>query len=231
MARYRPIKTCFWSDEWVATLKPTEKLLYLYLITNERTNLCGIYRLPIQYISFETGLNQGQLEKAFQSFGARVMYKNGWVVLKNYKKHQSASPKIQEGIKREESQIPQHIKELAYGIDRVSIGIDKPVLKLKPKLKDISTNVDKASPPAPKKKEYGKAELNKLRDYILQELKLADFTESQTKSRMWLQHLYNRAQKEVDPNKWLTRAMKEIKNSDLTFKSIETIYKHLKTQR
>jgi hypothetical protein len=129
MAKYRPIKTCFWSDEFISTLTANAKLLYLYLLTNERTTLCGIYRLPIQYLYFETGLDKPQIEKAVKELESKIVYKDGWAVVKNYQKHQSASPKIKAGIKREMSEIPQAIANLLYGIDTLSIGIDKPILK------------------------------------------------------------------------------------------------------
>ena len=106
--------------------------MYLYFLTNERTTLCGIYRLSIRYILFETSLLMGEVEEAMKELEAKTIYYNGWIIIKNYKKHQSKSPKIKEGIKREEADIPQEIKDFAYSIDTVSIHIDKPVLILKP---------------------------------------------------------------------------------------------------
>ena len=139
MAKYRPVKTCFWSDDFISSLSSNAKLLYLYFLTNERTTLCGIYSLPIRYILFETGLTMIEVEESMKELKEKTIYHDGWIIIKNYKKHQSKSPKIKQGIKREEADIPQEIKDLAYSIDTVSIGIDKPVLKLKlkpiPKLK------------------------------------------------------------------------------------------------
>ena len=93
MAKYRPVKTCFWSDDFISSLSPNAKLLYLYFLTNERTTLCGIYRLPIRYILFETGLLIGEVEEAMKELEAKTIYYNGWIIIKNYKKHQSKSPK------------------------------------------------------------------------------------------------------------------------------------------
>jgi len=134
MAKYRPVKTSFWEDSWIATLTVTEKLLYLYLITNPHTTLCGIYRVSIRYIAFESGLTIEQVGTALARFekDCKVIYKDEWVVLVNNQKHQTASPKIKEGIKREIGELPPEIANLRYGIDRVSIGTDKPLLLLKP---------------------------------------------------------------------------------------------------
>lgn len=121
----------------MATLSANEKLLYLYLLTNPHTNLCGMYKVSIRYIAFETGLTLTQVKDALATFSAagKVLYEQEWVILVNHQKHQTASPKIQAGIKREMSEIPQGVANLRYGIDRVSIGIDKPVPKLEPKLR------------------------------------------------------------------------------------------------
>lgn len=150
MAKYRPLKTSFWTDDWIATLCATEKLLYLYLLTNPHTNLCGIYRVSIRYLSFETGIGVEEVTRILQKFeeDKKAVYKDGWIVLVNYQKHQTKSPKVKKGIEREMSEIPQEIAELRYGIDTVSIGIDKPILKLKPKLKlkkDITNVISKKS--------------------------------------------------------------------------------------
>ena len=53
MSKLRSVNTAFWSDPWVEDLTPSEKLLYIYFITNEKTNMLGIYELSIKKISFE----------------------------------------------------------------------------------------------------------------------------------------------------------------------------------
>ena len=59
---YRQVYTSFWQDGFVLTLTPEEKYFYLYLITNSKTSLCGIYELPIKIIEFETGYNRETVE-------------------------------------------------------------------------------------------------------------------------------------------------------------------------
>lgn len=162
MATYRPIKVCFWSDEFIASISPNAKLLYLYLLTNERTTLCGIYRLPIQYLYFETGLNKPQIDKSMQELAPKIIYKDGWIVIKNFSKHQSNSPKIAAGVRRELVKIPLEIANLRYPIDTLSKHIDKPEPKLKPKLssKEETSMHDFENfwSNYPKKKSKGKAE-------------------------------------------------------------------------
>jgi hypothetical protein len=40
MAKQRYVRTSFWTDKYIEELSPNEKLIFLYLLTNECTNLC-----------------------------------------------------------------------------------------------------------------------------------------------------------------------------------------------
>ena len=54
MAKQRYLSTSFWTDSYVEKLDPSEKLLFIFLLTNDSTNLCGIYEITTRRISFET---------------------------------------------------------------------------------------------------------------------------------------------------------------------------------
>ncbi len=140
MANYRPVKTSFWDDEYVLELKPDEKLMYLFLITNSNTKLCGIYKLSIGYAYRMTSISKSRVVEIIQKFirDHKINYVQDWVYVKNCAKHQSASPTIKIGIERELKEIPLEIKETLYGMDTISVGIDKPILKLELELKPDS---------------------------------------------------------------------------------------------
>lgn len=91
MSKLRSVSTAFWSDPFVEDLTPTEKLLFLYLVTNEKTNMLGIYEASISKMSFETGIDKKTLEKALKRFESvgKVKYINNYVFLTNYLKHQN----------------------------------------------------------------------------------------------------------------------------------------------
>jgi hypothetical protein len=119
MARQRYINTKFWSDDWVSHLDPVEKLLFIYLLTNERTNICGVYELPLKYMAVETGIDKDMVEKIMKRFekDGKVYYDKGWVAIKNFTKHQDTkNEKINTGIKACLAIAPQYL------IDRLSIG-------------------------------------------------------------------------------------------------------------
>ena len=100
MAKQRFINTKLWSDSWVRTLKPFDRYLFLYLLTNEHTDICGIYELPLEVISFETGLPKNTLSKCMDTLKPKVFYVDGWVWLVNFEKHQRGrgNPKIEKSI-------------------------------------------------------------------------------------------------------------------------------------
>ena len=52
---YRTIESSFWSDPKVQSLSPQAKLVFLYLITNDRAHVSGIYYLPMAVMAVETG--------------------------------------------------------------------------------------------------------------------------------------------------------------------------------
>ena len=101
MAKQRYVNTKLWSDSWVSELDPIEKLLFLYILTNERTNICGIYELPLKLMAVETGIEKEMLIKIFNRFekDGKVVFKDGWVKIVNFIKHQDVgSETIKKGI-------------------------------------------------------------------------------------------------------------------------------------
>jgi hypothetical protein len=102
MSTQRYISTSFWDDEWIQELDPSEKLLYLYFMTNPLTNISGVYKISVRRICFDTGFNQdtvGHLMTKFQKAGKA--YRIGeYIVLPSWPKHQKweKAPRIKDGI-------------------------------------------------------------------------------------------------------------------------------------
>ena len=59
---YRSIVTELWTDPEVKRLSPVGKLLFVYLITNPHTHLCGIYYLPKPTIRKETKITERECD-------------------------------------------------------------------------------------------------------------------------------------------------------------------------
>lgn len=136
MAEYRQIHTRIWKDGWFIDLAPEEKLLFVYLFSNERASIAGIYELPLKIMCFESGLSEKITRAALAKFSkaGKVHYDDGrvWVVnLRRY--NENTSPKVAARITKDLDDIPDcklkqlyleyhsHIPGDGYGIHTVSI--------------------------------------------------------------------------------------------------------------
>ncbi len=125
MAQSRYVNTHFWTDNYVYELDPTQKLLFLYLLTNDATNIAGIYEFNIRKAAMETGIDKDMIEKIIDKFTAddRVYYIEGYVILRNFIRHQVTNTKILMGIKRVIDALPDHIRKL-YAINDDGLFFD-----------------------------------------------------------------------------------------------------------
>lgn len=120
------INTRFWSDNFVVAKQPLTRYLFLYLLTNEHTNISGVYELPLRTMSYETNLKENMLIKCLEELYGKVYYLDGWVYIKNFQKHQSTSSEtVQRGISSEMSKIPLEIKKKMEEIDKNIEGMDR----------------------------------------------------------------------------------------------------------
>lgn len=146
MAKQRMVNTRFWDDDYVMELCPAGKLLFLYAITNTLTDLCGAYQITMKRIVFDTGLKPAKVTELLDKFEAdgKMAYRDGWLVVQNFGKHQSANPKVTKGIERSLSSCPDWVKDrLSIGYQRLSPETapkPKPEPELKPKPEPTDTH-------------------------------------------------------------------------------------------
>lgn len=138
MSKKRYLDTKFWSDGYIEELDPTEKLLFLYLLTNERTTVAGVYELPRKIMSVETGIEKSMLDNILARFEAdgKIITFEKWIRLVNSDTHQSiTNPKIKIGIKNVLDKLSPEVR------DRLSIGYVYPLNNLDSNL-DSNSNLD-----------------------------------------------------------------------------------------
>jgi hypothetical protein len=120
MATQRYISTSFWDDEWVQTLDPSEKLLYLYLMTNPLTNIAGVYKISNRRIGFDTGFNLETINNILEKFKNRgkVYRFNEYIAIPTWPKHQEweKRQKIRDGIVSELQKLSDDVIEFLDGI-------------------------------------------------------------------------------------------------------------------
>lgn len=116
VAKNRIINTQFWYDAYIFDLKPKDKLVFLYLLTNPITNIAGIYEVPDRRISIDTGLSVRDVRGALDRFSGdgKIMRYKDWVYIKNFSRHQANSPKIAAGIDAIVEELPHDVREYLY---------------------------------------------------------------------------------------------------------------------
>lgn len=123
MSKKRYVDTKFWDDNYIIEKDPIEKLLFLYLLTNTLTNIIGIYEISTKRIAFDTGIDKEMVLKILERFEAdnKIKYEDGWVIIKNFTKHQLNNPKINAGMEALFKKIPEYlIKWSNIDYDRLS---------------------------------------------------------------------------------------------------------------
>lgn len=133
MAKQRMINTRFWVDPWVQEdLNSLDRLLFLYLLTNDQTNLSGIYEISNFKMCFETGIEKETLLRAmFPRLEPKVYREGNWVIMLNFPKHQNLdNPSIIKGIQRELELVPDEIyeKAISHGYPVYRVGGTRGVL-------------------------------------------------------------------------------------------------------
>ena len=117
MATQRYISTGFWDDRWIRSLDPSERYLYLYLMTNPLTNIAGIYQITMDRVAFDTGYDERTLQPMLQRFadaGKAIFYHDEWMILPSWPKHQR--PKERDNVRK--------------GIDNILMGLPDDVYEM-----------------------------------------------------------------------------------------------------
>ena len=115
MAKERLINTRFWNDSWIRKLNPLDRYLFIYLLTNERTNISGIYELPLTTMAYDTGIDERDLKNSMlPKLIPKVYYKKEWVILTNFIKYQhTTSDAVVEGIRKSLLLAPKEVLSYA----------------------------------------------------------------------------------------------------------------------
>ena len=160
------IKTKIWSSDWFSELSVDAKLLYVYLLSNLNTHICGYYKLSLKEIEFFTGLTKKKILAALKLLDENIQYIDGWVVIKNYPKYQNVTNnvKVQAAIERALEQIPAHVLNLNHKSKSKSESIDSLSIPSK-KEKKVDKPVDN------EKKAYGEFRHVMITDEEKQKLK------------------------------------------------------------
>lgn len=147
----RSVQDRFWSDGWVRKLNPLDRYLFLYLLTNEHTNWCGIYELDLGMMAFESGLDREELQRSMlPRLSPKALYVDGWVYIPNWLRHHltesgSLSPTQQKGIDAAWKTVPERIRLKLKGLESEGIPYAYPIGGVSPSSSAFSSSLPKGS--------------------------------------------------------------------------------------
>lgn len=136
---------------------PLERYLFLYLITNEDTELCGAYEVDLDDVAHFTGIDYRTLPQMMQHLSeiGLAYYVDGWVLIPNYVELQNIdNHKVRIGVERGLAALPDHIRE---AMDRLSIGYAEPSDDFDSD-SDSDSDYNGGAPAPPKRKRGGLAD-------------------------------------------------------------------------
>ena len=135
MAKQRMVNTKMWDDSYFSELEVSEKLLFIYLLTNTLTNISWIYEISTKRMMFDTWLPNKVIWEVVNKFehDCKIYIRSWFIMIKNFIDYQNASPKVQEWIKREIDAIPESVYNDFFWLNRERLityreGIDTPTI-------------------------------------------------------------------------------------------------------
>lgn len=124
--KLRSVNTRFWGDPFIEQLNPSEKLLFLYLLTNPLSNLLGVYEITIKRICYDTSLTKETVTNGLKRFekDKKAFYKDNFIILPNWLKNQRLNSNMKIAVAKEFSALPNELKDniLGNGSESLSNG-------------------------------------------------------------------------------------------------------------
>jgi hypothetical protein len=142
----RVINTRMWADSWFEELNSAERLIWLYLLTNQQTNLLGIYEISLRRISNETGVDIDVCETIMERFGndSKAFYNDGYILIVNWIKNQQMNSNMIISAKKILEALPEKIKKwlLKLGISDFE-SLENGSVTIAQRWKEIEIEIEK----------------------------------------------------------------------------------------
>lgn len=82
----RIIHTKVWDDEWFQGLSDDAQRLFIYLLTCQDVNQCGMFEITDRKLTYYIRFEGERLKKAKKELEPKVIFHNSWVYIKNINK-------------------------------------------------------------------------------------------------------------------------------------------------
>ena len=105
MADFRQIHTSIWDDNWFCQLSSDDKVVFIWLFSNRRASVSGLYQFSEFICARETGMTMDAVKQSIKrlSDDKKIYVEGEWVWIKNlrkynYYKNNNADKRIQKDL-------------------------------------------------------------------------------------------------------------------------------------
>lgn len=117
MADYRQIHVLIWDDDWFCQLSSDDKVVFIWLFSNRRASVSGLYQFTEFICSRETGLPIENVKSSIKRLVAdkKIYVEGEWVWVKNLRKYNYyKNDNADKRIKKDLDQLPDNGLKHAY---------------------------------------------------------------------------------------------------------------------
>ena len=117
MADFRQIHTLIWDDDWFCQLSSDDKVVFIWLFSNRRASVSGLYQFTEFICSRETGLPIENVKSSIKRLVAdkKIYVEGEWVWVKNLRKYNYyKNDNADKRIKKDLDQLPDNGLKKAY---------------------------------------------------------------------------------------------------------------------
>ena len=109
----RIIHTRIWEDEFFGGLNSKNKLLFIYLLTNHRIGMTGVYECSDRLISFDTGISIEDINSGKEILKNKFVFYKGWIVILNCGKYNNYTSNdfMKKAYQKERESLPEDLKK------------------------------------------------------------------------------------------------------------------------
>ena len=89
MADFRQIHTSIWDDDWFCQLSSDAKVVFVWLFSNRRASVSGLYKFTEFICSRETGISIDNVHASIEKLSSdnKIRVEGEWVWVKNLRKY------------------------------------------------------------------------------------------------------------------------------------------------
>lgn len=224
----RYISTRTWGESWFEPLTTTEKLIWIYLLTNPATNMLGIYGLTIRRIGYDCNTSTQVVRRCIKKLEELdlIIMIHGYVIINHWLTQNAMNPSMKVSALKDFDNLPGKVVAalpvtLLTNVQKMRIATGQPVPHPSPHLPCEAPE---------KEKESGKEQEQSIRKRIINESipqPLIQAYEQSIGNQLWMEALCMNTHLTPDAlREWLEKFCRKLQNEGSDVKSVSDFRRH-----